>query len=392
MVTAAVRRLGVRRLIRGGLGQIRRRLGRWLPAVPVGMGLVAVAVALAVPAPAPPAAPPPPGTDGPPRLTQVWPQARVMVLAGTLPDGRTIQPLIVMDPVVVGLATSPNFASRALVVRSGAGELRQLRMLAGPSTATVAAVAVDGDQLYWLELADAGGGARQTSVWRADLRDGSARRLAGDDSDVLYFDSAYDLQVTGGQVHWAAARPGGGGQLHTVSVEGGPVSVRPFDRLYALTVWPWVTSSGSGAPGRVELLNLDTGERRGVIAGPSEILTCSPVWCRVTTLVSQGQGLRHEVARVDGSDRRTIGNTTLTPLNVDVALLDRFEVLASTTSGRTSGYAQSLWLHDLLTNQVVLLDDAVTATIGSRGSFLWWSTGDNEAVSWHILDLRQLIA
>jgi hypothetical protein len=79
----------------------------------------------------------------------------------------------------------------------------------------------------------------------------------------------------------------------------------------------------------------------------------------------------------------------LTPINNDVALLDRFELLADAASG-DGGNGKNLWLLDLKTGRQVLLDNAAPATTGSRGPFLWWSTGDNETMVWHILDLRQL--
>jgi hypothetical protein len=356
-------------------------------------GLLAVGVALALPAPQQAAAP---ATAGPARFGEVWPSAKVVTIASQLPDGSAFQPLLLLDAATaVGIATSPDLATSRLVIRSGNGAIRTLRPLQGQQGSTVAALTAVADQLYWLELADGGDGKRTTTLWRAGLSgaasaDAPAKLLATDSSDLLYYDSAYDLQVVDGTIHWAAASAEGGGELRSVPITGGVVKVRKLDRLFALTAWPWVTSSGGSKPGDVELLNLTSGERRTVPAGASEILTCTPVWCRVTTLVNQGQSLKFEVEHLDGRDRRAIGNTSLTPLNTDVALLDRFEVLASTSSSNASGYAQKLWLQDLKAGRAVLLDDSVTATVSSRGSFLWWSTGNNETVSWHILDLRQL--
>jgi len=65
-------------------------------------------------------------------------------------------------------------------------------------------------------------------------------------------------------------------------------------------------------------------------------------------------------------------------------------VLASVASANAAGYAQRLWLHDLTTDRVVILDETANASVGSRGAYLWWSTGDNEALVWHVLDLREL--
>ena len=260
----------------------------------------------------------------------------------------------------------------------------------GQGTTTVAAVTAVTDQLFWLELADDVDGNRVTTLWQAGLAGGPARLLATDSDGLLYYDSVYDLQIVRGTAYWAAAGAEGGGEIRSVPVTGGAVRVRPLDRLFALTAWPWVTSSAGSRPGDVELLNLESGERRTVPAGPNEILTCTPVWCRVTTLVNQGRSLTFEAEHLDGALRQKIGTGALTPLNTDVALLDRFEVLASTAASNDSAYGQQLWLRDLTAGRTVLLADGVTATIGSRGAYLWWSTGDNETVTWHLLDLRQL--
>jgi len=366
----------------------RHRASR-LPAGLV-LALIVVAVALALPLPRPDSPAP---DQGPPRLGDVWPSAQAITLPSVLADGYLYQPLLVLDAATsVGLATSPDLLTARIVLRSGDAAPRDLRVLRGQQRPTVAAVSMAGDQLFWLETGEGNHGARETNVWRADLSTGQARRLATDASDVLYFDSEYDLQIADGQVRWAALATGGGsgGEIRSVPVNGGSVSVRRLDRLYGLTAWPWATTSANSQPGDVELLNLTTGERRTVDAGPNEILTCSPTWCRVTTLVNQGQSLTYEVEHVDGRDRRRIGDTALTPLNIDVALLDRFEVLASVASANAAGYAQRLWLHDLTTDRVVILDETANASVGSRGAYLWWSTGDNEALVWHVLDLREL--
>jgi hypothetical protein len=38
----------------------------------------------------------------------------------------------------------------------------------------------------------------------------------------------------------------------------------------------------------------------------------------------------------------------------------------------------------------VLLEENAAGLVNTRGGFLWWSTGDNEATVWHVLDLRSL--
>jgi hypothetical protein len=365
----------------------RRRLGQLAAAV--GVAVLAVAGALSLPSPKA-AAPTTTSTDGTIRLHDVWPHADVLTIPAAIDDGSTYQPMLVLDPnTSVGLTTSADLETTKLVMRTGNGPFRELRVLSGESHPLVAAVTISGDQLYWLEITASGEdeGARQTTVWRANVHTGSAQTIASDSSDVLYFDSGYDLQVAGGQLRWAAnGSAEDRGELRSVPITGGPVTGRELDRLYALSAWPWATSSAANLAGNVDLLNLETGEHKTITAKPNEILTCTPVWCRVTTLVDQGQKLTFEVEHIDGRDRRAVGDGTLTPLNTDVALMDRFELVASLASTN----AQRLWLEDLKTNRSILLDDAVSATVGSRGGYLWWSTGDGETLTWHVLDLRTL--
>lgn len=164
--------------------------------------------------------------------------------------------------------------------------------------------------------------------------------------------------------------------------------------LDALTTWPWVRTAQVSQGDAVRLLNLNTGESREITATPDETLACTPAWCRITTLVNQGRDLRYEIVDADESARRPLGDDTKTPLNVDVALLDRFEVLGSVGADPDPigpSVTQQLWLHDLTTGRDILLAGAATGSIGSRSGFLWWSTGNNEARVWNVVDLRQLI-
>lgn len=364
-------------------GEVQRRR-RWRVFWPLASALLAVGVALALPMPKPAQAPAP---AGPTRLADVWPSTRPGTLPSGLAGGSSYVPLLVFDPASsLGVATGADLVTARLVLCVG-DTVRELRAFRGQQRSTVAGATVADGRLFWVETGEGETGSRETSVWSADLAGGSPRRLATDSSEVLYFDSAYDVQVADGRVYWAAVAPSGG-EIRSVPVDGGPVTVRPLDRLYALTTWPWVTSSGASQPGDVYLLNLLTGEQRTVTAGPHEILTCTPVWCRVTTLINEGQSLLFEVEHVDGQARRRIGDSALTPLNTDVALHGRFEVLASVATAKGSN--QRLWLHDLTNDRVVLLAETASTTVGSRGSYLWWSTGDNETLSWHVLNLDEL--
>jgi hypothetical protein len=351
-------------------------------------GVLVVVVALALPLPqAPPA---PSIQDAPVRLSAVWPGAKPYPVPAEVSGGIALRPLLVVDPdTMVALVSRADQTSGALVIRTGRGTVRTLRTWTGQPLNTVAAVVVADTEVLWLELSTGDSGGGLVTLWHAPLsQPADPVPLATEPGDLLYYDSGYDLQVVDGTVYWAALGADGGGEVHSVPLTGGPVRIRRLDKPYALTTWPWVTSSGASRAGDVDLLNLETGERRTVPGGANEVLNCTVSWCRVTTLIDQGQDLLFEVERPDGSDRRKTGSTALTPVNTDVALMDRFEVLASAVTD--SGYGQNLWLYDLTAGRQVLLDPAATSSPYSRGPYLWWSTGDNETAVWHILDLRQL--
>jgi hypothetical protein len=46
-------------------------------------------------------------------------------------------------------------------------------------------------------------------------------------------------------------------------------------------------------------------------------------------------------------------------------------------------------LYDITHRRTVLIEPAAT-NAGAKGDYLWWSTGDNETLAWHGLDLRTL--
>jgi hypothetical protein len=367
-----------------------RRL-RWPRLVPVLAALGALAWAVTVPTPAPPSAPAP---QGPPRLADAWPSATVTTFAAEMAGGYTYRPLLMVSGTLsFGLATGPDFSRSQLMLRSTDDRIRVLRTYLGRERPSVIGEALAGNDLFWLETGPSASGQRETVLWRASVDGGEAVVLARDSSDVLYYDTTYDLQVVDGQVVWAAVGPANGnteqsGEIRAVPVGGGPVTVRTLDRLYALTAWPWVTTPTSTAHTSSELLNLVTGERRVAPAGANEILSCSPAWCRVTTLINRGQSLTVDMQHFDGTARRRVGGPTLMPINSDVALVDRFEVLGSVGPAATT--SQQLWLHDLTNERLVLFAESTDAAIGSRGTFLWWSTGNNETTTWHVVDLTDL--
>lgn len=335
-----------------------------------------------------PAAPPPPAAPADASVTDVWPAASIVRSPGRLGDGRAYTPWFHLDPATsVGTALTGDGAHLRLIVRSGSAERELLRLPAGDNP-QFNGFATAGDDLVFM-VSTNGDAASATSVlYRASWKAGGAAVLTADTGAVIFFNSQYDVVITDGRVHWAAAGEGTRStEVRSVPLGGGRVTVQPVDGAYALSAWPWLTSAGGSQGGSVELRNLVTGERRNVSGAANELVNCGPVWCRVMILGAAGRPARTDVMRPDGSDRRRMAAGTVSSAVLDVALVDRFEVLAQTTSTGTG--LLKLILFDVSTGRSAALANAV-ATVQARGSTLWWSTGSDEAVEWFALDLGTL--
>jgi hypothetical protein len=92
-----------------------------------------------------------------------------------------------------------------------------------------------------------------------------------------------------------------------------------------------------------------------------------------------------DLMRPDGSGRfRTIAGAVNSSI-IDVAVLDRYEIYS-----RTGKLNNQLIVYDITARHAVLVAQGVGQVL-SRHGILWWSTGDNETVVWHSLDLRALV-
>jgi len=203
----------------------------------------------------------------------------------------------------------------------------------------------------------------------------------------VFFNSQYDVVIADGAVRWAAA--GANGQfteVRSVPLGGGTVSVQRIDGAFAMSAWPWLTSAGGS--GSVQLRNATTGASIPVATAPDEMVTCGPVWCRVLVIGPGGQPARTDLMRPTGADRRRLAAGMTTSAVLDVALLDRFELLTQTMAGDGPALL-TLILFDLTADRAVPLARGV-ATVQARGPVVWWSTGSDEAVEWFALDLRTL--
>ncbi|GAA1804966.1 hypothetical protein HC028_03805 [Planosporangium flavigriseum] len=328
-----------------------------------------------------------------PDLAQVWPNARPSDAPGLLADGSAYTPLLYFDPQTsIGSAPTPDKTAVRIMLRTGASQVRELHRAATGGNPQFAGFVASGDDVVWAEsTADASGHA-ETRLWKANWRTGGpAASITADTGDAIFFNSQYDLVIADGRVHWAAAARSAEvvTEVRSVPLGGGKVDVRKVPGAYALSAWPWLVSAGSGQAGPVELYDMVADRKVRVPAASTELLACTPAWCRVLVLSGTGGPARVDLMRPDGNGRRRIAGSQTSAATADVALLDRFEVLSQPGPDGSPTSSQQLMVHDAAKNRTVIVSRGV-GTISARGGVLVWSTGDNEALGWHALDLRSL--
>jgi hypothetical protein len=335
----------------------------------------------------------PTGPQPPRTVADVWPGAERADLPGALPDGPIYSPAYFLDArTSLGTAPDPGGTHQRLVLRAADGSVRELRRLPVDGTPQFGGFVHAGDEVAWAESVSGADGTARTRMWIANVANGAApRMLTQDTGDVVLFNSQYDMVIAGGRLHWVSVSPQGdtATEIRSVPLAGGAVSVRTEPGAWALSAWPWLVSAGSGQTGPVQLRNLDTGQVSTVEAAATELATCGPAWCRVLVLAGDAPS-RIDLMRPDGSDRRRVAGGAATASVIDVALLDRFEVLSQSSGDQSAPIsAQQLLVYDLKEKRVVVVADGV-GIVQSRGGLLWWSTGESETAAWHTLDLRTL--
>jgi len=335
----------------------------------------------------------PAGAEQPRTVDQVWPDAERAEFGGGLADGASYSPVYFLDAKTsLGTAPDPDGTTQRLVLRAADGSVRELRRLPAEGTPQFGGFVRAGDDVAWAESVSDEDGTARTLLWIANLASGGAPHLlTRDTGDVVLFNSQYDMVIADGRLHWVSVSPTDetSTEVRSVPLAGGPVSVRTEPGAWALSAWPWLVSAGSGQTGPVQLRDLGTHQDQTVAAAPTELATCGPAWCRVLVLAGDGPS-RIDLMRPDGADRRRVAGGAATASVIDVALLDRFEVLSQSSGDQSAPISsQQLLLYDLKEKRVVTVADGI-GIVQSRGGLLWWSTGDNEATTWHTLDLRTL--
>ncbi len=363
-------------------GRVSRR---WVAVI---AALAVAGVLLLLPAPKPAARTP--AHTGAPTLAEVWPSAGPVSLPATLPDGDSYSPLLVLDATSsVGYTISPDSTRTALVLLSDPAHPRTLQAISPRTGDAISAVTATAEWLYWVRSVTDERGQQHASIWSADRGGGSVHQLTADGGAAVFSNSRYDLQVVGVRLYWAAAPVvvPKVTEVRSVALVGGAVSVQTFSGRYALTSWPWLTSAIGTIGGPNELVNLLTGERLRIPTEPDQQITCTPVWCRV--MVSSPAGAEIAVQRPDGRDRRRINEPGEGIATTDVALLDRFAILTAPVTADPDNATLTVVLYDLATAQRVVVAPVATGVF-ARGTWLCWTTGDNETLSWHLLDLTSL--
>ncbi len=378
--------------------RILARVQRWWPVATVGLGLAAVALLLGLPSPVRSSAgssrvPAQAGAPSGQVLSSVWPAARPFTFSGVLPDGSAYVPAVVLDATTsVGRATSPDQSRVSLVVLTGGiGRVVQTALIDQGGLIDGITVAQD-TEIYWMLTTPDMAGRVSTGLWSAAVSGGPARLVTADVGLPTLDGSKYGLQVVNGRLWWAStSSPDQTDRTELRSIAlagglaGGPVSVRTIPGAWTMSRWPWLVTSpaavSAGIPVRRYDATTDATQIVAVAAGTS--VECGPVWC--VTAPGDTVTLFHP----DGSDTRRISTGRTLPALVDVALADRFEPLLAPASANPDSGLTVLRLYDTVTGRTALVDRGVNQ-VGGDEDFLWWATGDSEAVAWHAVDLRTL--
>jgi hypothetical protein len=318
-------------------------------------------------------------------LATAWPHAQRAEIPGNLPDGPIFQPGIFLDArTAVGTAPSPDGGSVRLGLRADGGDLREWRRLPLDGNPVFDNFTAAGDRVAWTESSD----GERVAVWTADARTGEARRLTADTGDATFYGSQHDLAIAGDKVHWTAAAPGRGEatELRSVPLTGGEVTVRAVPGVWSLNAWPWLSDAAGDQTGTTVLRDVTSNREIRVAGTGAELITCGPVWCRVMVMAEDGLA-RIDVMHPDGTARQRIAGGNARAAVTDVAVLDRFEVLSEPGPDADLTGTEGLLVYDISTRRTVDLHPAVDGAF-ARGGVLWWSTGDQDSIVWHTLDLR----
>ncbi|MDI1460134.1 hypothetical protein QEZ54_04055 [Catellatospora sp. KI3] len=308
-------------------------------------------------------------------------------LPGTLPDGAPYTPVYFLDAQrSVGTAPTPDEAAVRLLLLN-AGQQRVLATVPRERAPEFAGFTTDGTTLAWLELTSDSDGAAHTRVMAAAVAAGAARELTADTGNVVLFDKQGDLSLHDGQLSWISdiGKPDVSA-VFTMPLAGGKPQHREVPGAWSISAWPWLVSEDTADGTPVRLRDLVGGAETTVAARSGEMLSCSPAWCRSSTIGSDDATTTIELRRPDGTGAVRTAAGSVAAAVTDIAMLDRYEVYSRAASDYS---ATELLLYDLKTAKLSRVAPVANQVV-ARDGILWWSTGDNETLAWHVLDLRAL--
>ncbi|GAA4420275.1 hypothetical protein GCM10023148_20040 [Actinokineospora soli] len=305
----------------------------------------------------------------------------VATTPGNLPDGTPYTPLAFLDDGAT-LGVAQDAATLKLLLRPPGAPPVTLRALPVAGSPRIIGLTATARATVWAE-ADAVDTTGVARIWRAGPRGEDPTLLTTDTGKLVATESTHDVEQLDDKACWAATLPTTT-EIRCVPLSGGPVSKTPLRGVYALAGWPWATESEIEKPGSTHLVDVTTGERRTVRGEAVELIDCTAAWCRVQVL-RQGGTAHLDLLHPSGAPRLRVG-PGLRPAVPDVVLHDRYAPLFRATPD-----GEVLCVHDTATNRLVDIATG-TGTVLAGGSKLWWSTGANTALTWHVLDLTTLAA
>ncbi|MEV0647654.1 hypothetical protein AB0I28_20535 [Phytomonospora sp. NPDC050363] len=358
------------------------------PALVLALAAAAVWIALPIPERTPTGSPVGPAVRS---VAEEWPGTTPAEFLGTFFDGTPFTPLLYLDELtVVATAPTPDGERVRLVVYTPGEEARELATLSADDAPGFTAVAADDERIVWTQTVPDAKGVARTGIWTAPagLAEAEAVRVTADTGDALFTGSQYDLQIAGGSVHWAAGTRGSAPatELRSHPLSGGETTTVTLEGEFAWSAWPYAVSNGGAAGEGVLLADMAAENTTVIPVETGALATCTPVWCRVLALGMAGPG-GTELMRTDGSQRRRIADERTSAAVPDPMLLDRFEVLLDVSAADADG--QPLLIFDQVSGKTLLVaSDA--RIVRARGATVWWSTGDEETLKWHALNLARL--
>ncbi|MDG4820493.1 hypothetical protein O7635_01330 [Asanoa sp. WMMD1127] len=314
-------------------------------------------------------------------------------MPSALGDGSVYTPGFFVDAQTsIGSAVTADGAFVRLLVVPDAGAVRELRRMRAESAPQLFGFTSGSGWVAWAESAEDASGERTTSMWVIGTGlTGAPRRIVADAGDVRQTDSAYDLAIVDGRLHWTAVVPGDemSTELRSVVLDGGDPRTRTVPRLWSPVAWPWlIDSTDAVGGGRIVLMDRIDRATKEFTVGPADFPSCGATWCR-SILIDDGASAGVDLVRVDGTERRRIAGPDVGFPVTDVAVLDRFELLTGLDPASRAAQGRPLQVYDIArAATVTIASDAIN--VRYAGGFLWWSSGFEDRVSWTVIELRAL--